>query len=272
MVLLVPGLLAFVFGWFAFRSRVTGVYLSIITQAMTYALLLAFFRNDFGFGGNNGLTDFKDILGYQRSRRRRDARRALRRLGARAGARLLICRGDRALEVRQGAGRGPRRREPDALPRLPGRAREALRLRRLGLHGRHRRRALRAAGRHHQSRRVRAGQLDRGGDLGRGRRPRHAGRADHRRRSSSTPRKSCFTGALARSSGCSCSAACSSPSRCSCRRASSGRSRRAGTRSARAAAPPSPKPARPRRRPGPGSRRTRPPHRSAARVQPAPAE
>ncbi|MEP7031270.1 MAG: urea ABC transporter permease subunit UrtC, partial [Pseudolabrys sp.] len=56
MVLLVPGLLAFVFGWFAFRSRVTGVYLSIITQAMTYALLLGFFRNNFGFGGNNGLT------------------------------------------------------------------------------------------------------------------------------------------------------------------------------------------------------------------------
>jgi urea transport system permease protein len=64
MVALVPGLLALVFGWFAFRSRVTGVYLSIITQAMTYALLLAFFRNDMGFGGNNGLTDFKDILGF----------------------------------------------------------------------------------------------------------------------------------------------------------------------------------------------------------------
>jgi urea transport system permease protein len=64
MVVLAPGALAFVFGWFAFRSRVTGVYLSIITQAMTYALLLAFFRNDFGFGGNNGLTDFKDILGF----------------------------------------------------------------------------------------------------------------------------------------------------------------------------------------------------------------
>eukprot|EP01032_Pedospumella_encystans_P038830 gene38830-44013_t len=64
MVLIVPGLLAFVFGWFAFRSRVNGVYLSIITQAMTYALLLAFFRNDMGFGGNNGLTDFKEILGY----------------------------------------------------------------------------------------------------------------------------------------------------------------------------------------------------------------
>src|SRR4030081_492671 len=64
MVLVVPGLLAFCFGWLAFRSPVTGVYLSIITQAMTYALLLAFFRNDFGFGGNNGLTDFKDILGF----------------------------------------------------------------------------------------------------------------------------------------------------------------------------------------------------------------
>ena len=64
MVVLVPGLLAFGFGWLAFRSRVTGVYFSIITQAMTYALLLAFFRNDFGFGGNNGLTDFKDILGF----------------------------------------------------------------------------------------------------------------------------------------------------------------------------------------------------------------
>ena len=64
MVVLVPGVLAFVFGWFAFRSRVTGVYLSIITQALTYALLLGFFRNNFGFGGNNGLTDFKDILGF----------------------------------------------------------------------------------------------------------------------------------------------------------------------------------------------------------------
>jgi urea transport system permease protein len=64
MALLVPGILAFVFGWLAFRSRVTGVYLSIITQAMTYALWLSFFRNDMGFGGNNGLTDFKDILGF----------------------------------------------------------------------------------------------------------------------------------------------------------------------------------------------------------------
>jgi urea transport system permease protein len=64
MVVLVPGLLALAFGWFTFRSRVTGVYLSIITQALTYALMLAFFRNDMGFGGNNGFTDFKDILGF----------------------------------------------------------------------------------------------------------------------------------------------------------------------------------------------------------------
>ena len=64
MIVAVPGTLAFVFGWLAFRSRVTGVYLSIMTQALSYALMLAFFRNDMGFGGNNGFTDFKDILGY----------------------------------------------------------------------------------------------------------------------------------------------------------------------------------------------------------------
>jgi len=64
MVMLVPGLLAFVFGWLAFKSRVTGVYLSIITQAMTYALMLIFLRNEMGFGGTNGLTDFKDLLGF----------------------------------------------------------------------------------------------------------------------------------------------------------------------------------------------------------------
>jgi len=64
MALFVPGLLAFCFGWLAFRSKVTGVYLSIMTQALTYALMLAFFRNEMGFGGNNGLTDFKEILGF----------------------------------------------------------------------------------------------------------------------------------------------------------------------------------------------------------------
>jgi urea transport system permease protein len=83
--------LAFCFGWLAFRSRVTGVYLSIITQAMTYALWLAFFRNDMGFGGNNGLTDFKDIIGF-------DLHRSSTRLGlylASAlglGSAYLLCR------------------------------------------------------------------------------------------------------------------------------------------------------------------------------------
>ena len=61
---LVPGLLAFVFGFFAFRSRIKGVYFSIITQALTFAVMLLFFRNDTGFGGNNGFTDFKRILGF----------------------------------------------------------------------------------------------------------------------------------------------------------------------------------------------------------------
>ena len=64
LVVLVPGLLAFVFGWFAFRSRIRGVYFSIITQALTYAAMLLFFRNQTGFGGNNGFTDFKRILGF----------------------------------------------------------------------------------------------------------------------------------------------------------------------------------------------------------------
>ncbi len=64
MIILVPGLLAYIFGYLAFRSRVTGVYLSIITQAMTYALMLSFFRNEMGFGGNNGLTNFKGMLGF----------------------------------------------------------------------------------------------------------------------------------------------------------------------------------------------------------------
>ncbi len=91
MVLLVPGLLAFVFGWFAFRSRVTGVYLSIITQAMTYALLLGFFRNDFGFGGNNGLTDFKDILGFNvRAETTRNALLVMSCLAVAIG--FIICR------------------------------------------------------------------------------------------------------------------------------------------------------------------------------------
>ncbi len=91
MVLAVPGLLGFVFGWLAFRSRVTGVYLSIISQAMTYALMLAFFRNEMGFGGNNGLTDFKDILGFSISAP--GTRVALfMASGLALGASYLICR------------------------------------------------------------------------------------------------------------------------------------------------------------------------------------
>jgi urea transport system permease protein len=64
LVILLPGLLAWIFGFFAFRSRVKGVYLSIITQALTFATMLLFYRNETGFGGNNGFTDFKRILGF----------------------------------------------------------------------------------------------------------------------------------------------------------------------------------------------------------------
>src|SRR6266446_6787609 len=91
MALLVPGLLALVFGFLAFRSRITGVYLSIITQAMTFALLLAFFRNDMGFGGNNGLTDFKTLLGF--TVQDPGTRLALYAISVAAlGAAFLLCR------------------------------------------------------------------------------------------------------------------------------------------------------------------------------------
>ena len=91
MCMVVPGVLAFVFGWFAFRSRVTGVYLSIITQAMTFALMLAFFRNDMGFGGNNGLTDFKDFLGFDLQAKGTRAALMLSSAAALIGG-YLICR------------------------------------------------------------------------------------------------------------------------------------------------------------------------------------
>ncbi|MBM3554541.1 MAG: urea ABC transporter permease subunit UrtC [Alphaproteobacteria bacterium] len=91
MAMLVPGLLALVFGFLAFRSRITGVYLSIITQALTFALMLAFFRNDMGFGGNNGLTDFKEILGFDIQAR--STRLGLYLVSALAlGATFLLCR------------------------------------------------------------------------------------------------------------------------------------------------------------------------------------
>ena len=180
MVLLVPGLLAFVFGWFAFRSRVTGVYLSIITQALTFALMLAFFRNDFGFGGNNGLTDFKDILGFNvQAQSTRAALFAISVAALVIG--FIICRtivtsklGKVLVAIR----------DAETRTRFLGYRVEilqAVRVHALRLHGGRRRRALRAAGRHHQSERIRAGQLDRGGDLGRGRRARHADRRGARR-------------------------------------------------------------------------------------------
>lgn len=91
LVVLVPGLLAFIFGYFAFRSRIKGVYFSIITQAMTYAFMLLFFRNDTGFGGNNGFTDFKRILGHAITAPETRAALYLATLAALVGA-LLLCR------------------------------------------------------------------------------------------------------------------------------------------------------------------------------------
>ena len=113
------------FGWFAFRSRVTGVYLSIITQALTYALLLAFFRNDMGFGGNNGLTDFKDILGFD-VQSDAHARGAVLRLRhrARRSATSSPPPSSRSKFGKVIVG-DPRRREPHALPRLPRRTLQA---------------------------------------------------------------------------------------------------------------------------------------------------
>jgi urea transport system permease protein len=91
LVVLVPGVLAFVFGFFAFRSRIKGVYFSIITQAMTYAFMLLFFRNDTGFGGNNGFTDFKRILGFSVTAPGTRAALYLVTLGLLLGA-LVTCR------------------------------------------------------------------------------------------------------------------------------------------------------------------------------------
>ena len=177
-----PGVLAFVFGWFAFRSRVTGVYLSIITQAMTYALMLAFFRNDIGFGGNNGLTDFKDMLGFN-VQSRRDARRRCSR-SPRVALIARLSRLPRAIVALEIGKVLIAMRDAESRMRFLGYRVENYKLFVFvvsAMHGRHRGRALRAAGRHHQPERIRAGQLDRGGDLGRGRRPGHAGRRGARR-------------------------------------------------------------------------------------------
>ncbi|NEX61146.1 urea ABC transporter permease subunit UrtC [Noviherbaspirillum galbum] len=91
LVVLAPGLLAFAFGFFAFRSRIKGVYFSIITQAMTFAFMLLFFRNNTGFGGNNGFTDFKRILGFTITAPATKAVLYLITLAALLGA-LLLCR------------------------------------------------------------------------------------------------------------------------------------------------------------------------------------
>jgi urea ABC transporter permease protein UrtC len=179
MVLVVPGLLAFVFGWFAFRSRVTGVYLSIITQAMTYALLLAFFRNDMGFGGNNGLTDFKDILGFnvqadgtraaclprQRSRwrslcfasRHRQSKYGKVLVGVRDAESRTRFLGYRVENVKLFT---------FVVSAMMAGVAGALYVPQVGIIN---------------PRRVRSGQLDRSRHLDGGRRPRHADRADHRR-------------------------------------------------------------------------------------------
>ena len=181
MVILVPGLLAFCFGWFAFRSRVTGVYLSIITQAMTYALLLGFFRNDFGFGGNNGLTDFKDILGFNvQADGTRAALFALSCLALVIG--FLICRavvtsklGKVLIAIRDAESRtrflGYRVESYKlfvfTLSACMAGVAGALYVPQVGIIN---------------PSRIRAGQFDRGGDLGRRRRPRHADRRGARRR------------------------------------------------------------------------------------------
>ena len=176
-----PGLLAFVFGFFAFRSRIKGVYFSIITQAMTFATMLLFFRNETGFGGNNGFTDFKRILGipiatpsmrmtlFVHHRLHPDRLlpdRALRSSRSKFGRVLQAIRDAESRVMFTGY-------DPLAL--------QARDLGHLGGDVRHRRRAVRAAGRHHQPGRDVAGGVDRDRDLGRGRRPRHADRADRRR-------------------------------------------------------------------------------------------
>ena len=234
MVFLAPGALAFLFGWFAFRSRVTGVYLSIITQAMTFALLLAFFRNDFGFGGNNGLTDFKDILGF--NVQAQSTRAALFAISCAAlGICFIICRkivtsklGKVLVAIR----------DAESRTRFLGYRVENYKLfvwTAVRLHGGARRRALRAAGRHHQSGRIRTRQFDRGGALGRGRRPRHADRRGARR----DPCQLCQDDIHQRHPRALLAVparrACLSSSRCSCRAASSARCRITGASSKREA-------------------------------------
>ena len=173
MVVLVPGLLAFAFGWFAFRSRVTGVYFSIITQALTYALMLAFFRNDMGFGGNNGFTDFKDILGFDL-----DSDRVhvvlLVITAIMLGSQLPGVPHDRLVARGARDPGDPRRGEPHAFSRLSRGIVQTVDFRVFRRSRRHRWRALRSADRHHQPQRVFSHQLDRSRHLGGGGRARNA--------------------------------------------------------------------------------------------------
>ena len=178
-----PALLACVFGWFAFRSRIKGVYFSIITQALTFAGMLLFFRNETGFGGNNGFTDFKRILGFPIAPP--STRMVLFVLtGCTLVGVLPAGARDRQQQVRPRAAGHPRRREPRDVHRLRPAEVQAVDLDAVGGDVRHRRRAVRAAGGHHQPERDVAGGLHRDGDLGGGRRPRHAGRARSSARSS----------------------------------------------------------------------------------------
>ena len=193
-----PGLLAFVFGFFAFRSRIKGVYFSIITQALTYAFMLLFFRNDTGFGGNNGFTDFKRILGFP----------------------IATAETRMALFVVTGADADPHpaRSRASIVTSKLGRVLSAIRdaesrvmfsgynpvhyklfiWTRIGGDLRHRRRALRAAGRHHQPERNVARELDRDRDLGGGGRARQPGRRRCSAPALVNGAKSCFTVAFPR--------------------------------------------------------------------------
>ena len=180
LVVLVPGLLAFVFGFFAFRSRIKGVYFSIITQAMTFAFMLLFFRNDTGFGGNNGFTDFKRILGYPVTAP--ETRMVLFVLTGAAllgflllGRWIVLSKLGRVLTAI---------RDAESRVMFSGYNPVYFKLFIWTLvcsDLRYRRRPVRAAGRHHQSQRDVAGELDRDRHLDGGGWARHAYRSGARR-------------------------------------------------------------------------------------------
>ena len=215
-----PALLAFVFGFFAFRSRIKGVYFSIITQALTFASCCCSSATTPASAATTASPTSSASSAIPITAP--ETRMALFALtGVALLGTLLLGALDRDLEARPRADRDPRRREPRDVLRLQPAALQALRLDAVGGDVRHRRRALRAAGRHHQPERDVAGQLDRDRDLGRGRRPRHADRPGRSAPAWSTARRA---GSRRRfpSTGCTSSACCSSWSRCSCRTAWSG--------------------------------------------------